>query len=466
MVRCLVRFYFSNVCTVGSRCSVVFAILAAGFSVPDAYAQQTEPDHAWSDWFSGELQLGLDLGRSARDGDIELDQVLRLKVDPPEHEKFHLRATLWTLEDLDGHESRSSIFRTLNDARDTSVQTRVMSLYLQIDDLGGDSALRLGRQRITEGIVYNRLDGLFYKWRNPIWSWYGFTGARASVYTNARKDLRSGGGISVRLPTKTRVAADLFYGDDDRKRFNTGATFTTISSVSVTQLFTNTHSAYGRATWNGNHFDELRFTAQGFFPGSEIVYSASYQKRFSAVAERVNEVNEFFHLLGEFNEFQDYSVRVDIPITKHFGLGAEAQVHDAENGNNSSFNRDFQRYGVSFDFFDIAGHYDTSLILDYWDADDGEGQWTVTGEVSREWEHTKAAVGVDYDRFEDRVTNFDPVLQDVFVVDTHEDIYSVYVRLKHDFNDNQTLRARAIFEDDDGPDSPYWYLRAEYTLRF
>ncbi len=465
------RFYVSNTCAVSYRCGVVLvsAILAAGFFVPDACAEETEtgPGHTWSDWFSGELRLGLDAGRSSRDGDIELDQVLRLNIDPPEHERIHLRTTLWTLEDLDGHEDPSSIFRTLNDSRDTAVQARVMSLYLQVDDIGGDSALRLGRQRITEGIVYNRVDGVFYKWRNPRWTLYGFAGARATVYTDAHKDLRSGGGVSVRLPTRTRLAVDLFYGDDESRRFNTTPIFSSITSVSVTQRFANTHSAYARGTWNGDDFDELRLAAQGFFPGSEIVYNVSYHNQLSAVAERVNEVNEFFHLLGEFNEFQDFSVVVDVPITEHFGVGAEAQFHDAENSGIATFNRDFQRYGVSLDFFEIAQHYDASLIFDYWDADDGEGQWTITGEVSREWERTKASIGVDYDRFEDRVTNYDPAATPpVFVVDTHDDIYSFYVRLKHDFNENHTVRARALFEDDSGPDSPYWYLRAEYTIRF
>lgn len=429
-------------------------------------AQESDPEPSWKEWFAGELQLGLDAARSSRDGDITLDQVLRLKIDPPKHERFHIRTTLWTIEDLDGREDPTSTLRRLNDASGSSVQARLLSLYLEVDDVGGDSTLRLGRQRITDGVVYNRIDGAYYKLRGARWEGYAFGGARASVYEDAHEDLATGAGLSVRLPTKTRVGVDFFYGADERRRLGSSDLETSITSVSLYQALTSRHSIFGRATWNATDIDELRFSVQGFFTESEIVYTLSYYNRLSTLTERATDVSDFYRVLGEFNQFQDVHALVDIPITKRFGLGLEAQVHDAENASLQSGNRDFQRYGMSLDFYDLRGHYDTSLILDYWNADFGEGQWTVTGEVSREWERTKTTLGIDYDRFEDRVTNFDPTLQSVLFVETHENIYSFYVKVEHEINERHRVRVRALFEDDDGPDSPYWRLRAEYTLSF
>ena len=450
-----------------SRRSVVaFVVLSAFCASNPAGGQETEPKSSWREWFAGELRLGLDAARSSRDGDITLDQVLRLKIDPPKHERFHIRTTLWTLEDLDGREDPTSTLRTLNDASSSSVNVRLLSLYLEVDDVGGDSTLRLGRQRITDGVVYNRIDGAYYKLRGARWEGYVFGGARASVYEDASEDLATGAGASVRLPTNTRVGVDYFYGEDERRRFGSNDVETSIASVSLRQALTKQHSAYGRATWHDTDLDELRFTLQGFFSEREIVYTVSYYKRLSTLSERVTDVSDFFRVLGEFNEFQDVHALVDIPITKRFGLGLEVQVHDAENAALESGNRDFQRYGVSLDMFDLAKHYDASVILEYWDADFGEGQWTVSGEVSREWEDTEVAVGIDYDRFQDRVTSFDPALQSVFLIETHENIYSVYLKVEHEINERHKVRVRAIFEDDDGPDSPYWRLRAEYTLRF
>ena len=446
--------------------AVVLVVLCACSSTSPADAQELEPDLSWRDWFSGELRLGLDTARSSRDGDIQMDQVLRLKIDPPEHERFHIRTTLWTIEDLDGREDPTSTLRTLNDASGSAVQARLLSLYLEVDDVGGDSTLRLGRQRIADGVVYNRIDGAYYKLRGGRWEGYVFGGARASVYEDASEDLATGAGASIRLPTKTRVGVDYFYGEDERRRFGSSDIETSITSVSLRQALTKQHSAYARATWHDTDLDELRFTAQGFFSKSEIVYTVSYYKRLSTLTERVSDVSDFFRVLGEFNEFQDFHALVDIPITNRFGLGLEVQVHDAENAALASGNRDFQRYGVSLDIFDLAKHYDASVILEYWDADFGEGQWTVSGEVSREWRDTEAAVGIDYDRFQDRVTSFDPALQSVLLVETHENIYSFYVKVGHEINERHKVRMRAIFEDDDGPDSPYWRLRAEYTLSF
>ena len=446
--------------------AIVFVFLCRLWYTGMIDAQESDPEPSWKEWFTGELQLGLDAARSSRDGDITLDQVLRLKIDPPKHERFHIRTTLWTIEDLDGREDPTSTLRRLNDASGSSVQARLLSLYLEVDDVGGDSTLRLGRQRITDGVVYNRIDGAYYKLRGARWEGYAFGGARASVYEDAHEDLATGAGLSVRLPTKTRVGVDFFYGADERRRLGSSDLETSITSVSLYQALTSRHSIFGRATWNATDIDELRFSVQGFFTESEIVYTLSYYNRLSTLTERATDVSDFYRVLGEFNQFQDVHALVDIPITKRFGLGLEAQVHDAENASLQSGNRDFQRYGMSLDFYDLRGHYDTSLILDYWNADFGEGQWTVTGEVSREWERTKTTLGIDYDRFEDRVTNFDPTLQSVLFVETHENIYSFYVKVEHEINEQHRVRVRALFEDDDGPDSPYWRLRAEYTLSF
>lgn len=445
---------------------ILLGIFAALVSAPNASAQDAEPDSSLRDWFSGELQLGVDTARSDSEGDIELEQVLRLKIDPPEHNRVHLRTTLWTIEDLDGSEDPTSTLRSISDASDSAVQTRLLSLYVEVDDIAGDSTLRIGRQRIVDGVVYNRIDGFYFGWRRARWQGYAFAGARASVYEDAHEDVSTGGGVSVRLHAKTRLNVDMFYGEDERRRFGTGQVETTLTSVSLRQVLGKQHSLSGRATWNDTKLDEVRVTAQGFFSGSEIVYSASYRKRLSTLSNRVTEVTQFTNVLGELNEFQDFLGTIDIPLSEKFSLGFDAQVHDAENTALASGNRDFQRAGASLDMFDLAGHYDASVILAFWNADQGEGQWTVTGEVSREWEGTEVTVGVDYDRFEDRISTFDPALQTVSFVEEHENIYSFYVDVKHEINEQHRIRVRAIFEHDDGPDSPYWRLRGDYTLRF
>ena len=434
---------------------------------PRSLAQDEEvADATVRDWFSGDLELGLDVARTSEDGDIELDQVLRLKMDPPKRERLHFQTTLWTIEDLDGPEESTSTLRTINDASDSSVQARLLSLYMEVDDLGGDSTLRLGRQRIVEGVVYNRIDGGFYKWRNRRWEVYGFGGARASIYEDAHGDYSVGAGASVRLPTKTRLGVDYFYGEDDRRTFEGDEVASSLTAFSVRQQLATNHSLYARATWFDTDLDEVRLSAQGLFSAQEIVYTLSYRNQLSPVADRVTDITEFYRVLGELNEYQDAQALLSIPVTKRFTLGLEGQVHEAENSSETTGNRDYFRVGTSFDFYKVLKHYDLSVYLNYWDSEFGEGQVTITGEVTREWAKVKATLGLDYDRFQDRLIEFDETAQEAFTVESREDIYSAYARVRYTINDQHALRFYTIFEEDDGPDSPYWRLRAEYVLSF
>jgi hypothetical protein len=57
-------------------------------------------------------------------------------------------------------------------------------------------------------------------------------------------------------------------------------------------------------------------------------------------------------------------------------------------------------------------------------------------------------------------------LFDEWAVETHENIYSVYMRGKWTLRENQDLNVGVTYETDDGPDSPYWRIKAQYAIRF
>ena len=52
------------------------------------------------------------------------------------------------------------------------------------------------------------------------------------------------------------------------------------------------------------------------------------------------------------------------------------------------------------------------------------------------------------------------------VVDTRENVYSIFTELEWRFREDQEVFAKVAFEEDDGPDSPYWRVRAGYRIRF
>ena len=58
------------------------------------------------------------------------------------------------------------------------------------------------------------------------------------------------------------------------------------------------------------------------------------------------------------------------------------------------------------------------------------------------------------------------LIADQWAVETHEDVHSVYSKLNWAFRDNQDVTLGVTYEEDDGPDSPYWRVRAGYVIRF
>ena len=448
-----------------AQMTLLCAVLS--FSMP--VWPQDEATDPLKDWVSGELELGLYAGRAEHDSDVEIDQFLRLNVDPPAYERLHVRSTLWFSEDLDGDESPSSPFRGLNDTSDAWVTTRVLSLYLEAESQEDDGRVRVGRQRIRDGVAYNRIDGLYLSTNQGTSRYYGFLGARASVYENSHDDVSAGVGGSWLVLPNTCASLDVFYGDDERRRFgavNDDSLQSTLTSLSIQHLLATQHHLFGRATWHESDLDEFRISAQGVVSDDDLFYTLSYRKRLSTLAERPADFPQFYYVVGELNGYEDVQSIVGVPVTERVEVGLEVQVHNADDSAVSTANRDYTRFGFSVDVREVATHYDVHVILELWDAAQGESEKTISGEVSRDWENTRVAIGVDYDRFQDRIIQYDPINQDDFIIESRDDIYALYLKVKYELTETQSVQVRASVEEDDTEDSPIFRLRAHYTVEF
>lgn len=471
----------------------------------DAATEEAEAKTS-TDWIDGRLDLGLDARRTDRDSDVELEQYLSVDIQPPKYEKLSIRGAVWTIEDVDGRESSTSILRGLNDASSGSARARLLYLYLEAEEVWGDSTLRLGRQRILESPIYNRIDGLYFKKRLSTWDWYAFGGARASVYNDVHNDHVLGGGLAWRGLPKTRIALDLFYGEENRDDqvyrsplsllFNAPYPRRIKSYVdsrqivlSVSHQVTPKHHLFGRYTWHDGESDELEMSATGVFSKRDVVYDLSYRKRLNLLADRTNDVTGYYRVLGALDEYDDLQGALHIPVAERYAVSFEVQWHDTSNDTNYG-NRDYDRYALVLSGEDLGPGLNAEVALELWDVSDGESTWAITGEVSKEWERLELALGADYERFEDRIIlhrpevlsfskllnflnpalfpRYNPLVPflDRRVLDYHENIYSFYLRADYDLTDRQALWAELSFEEDDGPDSPYWRLQAEYSIRF
>lgn len=498
----------------GHRAAYRFALWAACMMLhavsfaQEETAEVKEPEPKYP-WLSGTFESNLWLERTDRDGNILLDQILRLNIDPPQKERFHLRTGIWAIEDIDGHEDTTSTLAGLHNTYEASVQVRLLHLYAEWDDVWGESTLRVGRQRVLENPVYPRIDGLYFSRHEPRWDWYVFGGARASLYESSYDDATLGGGVTWHATARTRLSIDAFYGEEDRRRGEEVYRGPIVNflrlpfprrvrreidsrmfAATINHQWRPSHYAFGRYTVYDGESDEFLLTATGVFIESEIAYDVTFRRRENTLGDRVNELTGFFRVIGEQNEFNEVFATVHLPLFEKWTTSLDAQFRQTESDDPETANRDFQRYAVTFSGENVWRGIDPSLNLEYWDVSGGESSFAVTGDLTKAWGDWEATVGADFARWEDRIVEYRPLAYagtravgrglpfvrrfasliagffDTEVVETHENIYSVFGEVDYAIDDAQSVRGRIVWEEDDGPDSPYWSARLTYRVRF
>ncbi len=439
--------------------------------------------------------------------DMDLEQTLSLDVRPGNSDRLHLRGLLWTQEDLDGKEPDDSSLRSINDSYDSDVRARLLNLYAEVKDVWGKSVLRLGRQQILDGVACNRIDGLYFSQQHDLWDWYAFAGARASVYEDTHEDLAMGGGMNFRPWATTRLGMDLFWGQDHQQewvsfiapawqaihlydmRKETSQIENTRLSFSLSQDLWKNATAYGRITTVDGQGDELLLDLTGIADCWGLSYELRYRRQLNSIGERVSDLTGFSEILGTYEKYDDYLLVLTKEFCKKASLSLEAELHNASEDNWETRNRDYKRLALVGRVQDIMPGLDTELSLERYHVKGGEGTWAVTGEVAKNWKTLKLSLGADFQRYEDRIAVYDSLpdtlsqLSALFIpglpasgirtpwgglwsIDSHENVHSLYSKLRWTVCANQELTASIRYEQDDSPESPYWRLRAGYMVRF
>lgn len=475
---------------------------------PDGESAEAEAP-APTRWVRGEFDAGFD-GVWADGSDLNLNQSLRLRVDPPQWDSVRFRGAVWAHQDLDSDESRNSVLRDVNDAWDSDFRVRVLTLYAEVDDLLGSSTLRIGRQRILEGAAFNRIDGAYFKQRHARWDWYVFGGVRASLYDDDWDDPVYGGGASVQMANTTRVALDAYYAEEHRDesdvvyRWRPFDLFRrpyprrvredigdNVYALSVWQDITANIRLFGRFTLHDGDGDELLLDLTGYAPSWDLSYQLTYRRQMDTIEDRVNDLTGFYRILGPFDEYDNVLAAVHKSLTDKLVLSLEIEAHDSRSDTTAfGTNRDYIRYAGILSATNLIPDTESTLALERWAVSGEEETWAITGEFTKHWGRLSTTLGADYQRYEDELvryspypfwtnraivaavpglfTNYTPLvyLTDTWRVTTREDIYSVYTQFKYAVTENQDVRARVRYEEDEGPESPYWRVQADYAIRF
>jgi hypothetical protein len=471
--------------------------------------EEAESAPALENRVDGFFRSGFDGVWSDDGSDLDLNQSLGLDIRPGKTERVRLRGLVSLQEDLDGSTSDHGALRGINDSYESDLRARLLHLYVQVDELWGKSTLRVGRQRIMHGAAYNRIDGVYFSKKNPKWDWYAFAGLRASVYKDSHNDLAIGGGAAYRPGSTTRIALDTFYGEDHRENWDrvrvpafsqTGTSYfprkvdqdahDNLIALSLWQDITPNLAAFARFTWNGDQGDELLVDFNGYVPAWDLAYEFRYRRQLDSIGERVNDLTGYYRVLGVYSEYDDYLFIVEKGFGKKLALSLEAEIHDAQHDQWFSGNRDYQRLALVASVEDLCPSVDAQVALERWRVKNGESTWALTGEVTKSWKRASLSIGMDYERYEDRISDYDnsfntitqiaytlapasvpqwmgtPLFGGLWSVETHENIYSVYAKARVSLAKNQELTARIRYETDDRPEAPYWRFRAGYLVRF
>jgi hypothetical protein len=514
---------------VGTRmlaCALVFAVLnvqAEEVEAKDAAktdpaatstpaADETSGDAAKPDdskvRVKGTFESNASLDRANGESDFDLDQYLRLRMTFPSHPNLRLNAGLWMSEDLDSDEDRDSVLRGIDDAYGADVRARLLELNVQFDNVFGNSTVKIGRQRILEGVAYNRIDGLYIKQFHPAWDWYAFAGVRASLYEDTHNDATVGGGISWQFHDRTRFAVDAYYAEDDHDNgevTHRGPIASwlgwwyprdideelddTVVAFSVWHTLTENTRLFGQFSMFDGDGDELTLNVTGLVPKWDLTYDVGYKRRISRADDRVDDFTSFYRILGSYEEYDDFLISVYKPLSRKLTLSLQTQVHNSHEENPYTGNWDFERYSLTLAATEICKGTNASVSLGYWDADNEE-HWVVTGEATKKWQRFELTVGAGYEAYEDEFIEYNPIplyshllLQDVLPgffggtsplvrfldeesVSKRSDIHSIYSKFKWIVKDNQDVTARVSYEEDDSGESPYWRMRLGYAIRF
>lgn len=462
-----------------------------------------------SRWIHGTYETGIETVWNDSESDLELHQNIRVNADPPSIPKLHLHGSMWTTEDLDGDESSNSSLYGIDDTYDGDIRARLLELYAQIDDIFEGATLRIGRQRILDGPLPNRIDGVYFNWNKDRWDVYAYGGARASIYDSDENDLALGAGATYRLTRTTRVGFDAFYGNERRKdddvysvslrsrllygnsgRSSAAELDNHLFAVSLYQSFAQNHWLSARIKFQEGGADEMALDLSGYFERADLTYLISYHNQLDRVEDRINQLTGYYRVLGAQERYHHLHVDLSRPLTAKLTLGLQSDWHLASNESVYTANRDYFRVATMLSGKDLYKGIGFSLALEHWNATGDDRFWLVTGEVGRKWSKFDLALGADYEQYRDEVVDYNSwpnrlniasfllipgisphfspgvLATDTQTVVTRENIYSVYLRFKYDINDTQRLKTRVTFEEDDGPDSPYWRVQASYEIDF
>jgi hypothetical protein len=307
----------------------------------------------------------------------------------------------------------------------------------------------------------------------------------------------------------TRVALDAYYGNEDRAnrdevvpgilprvlgysypRRVKGDVSDDLIALSIWQQITPNLRAFGKFSLHNGESNEFILNLTGYVPSWNLSYDATYRRQLDTIEDRVSDLMGFYRILGPYDAYDSILLAAHKPLTEKIVLSLEAERHNSRGDDEYTANRDYTRYAAILAADKLVCDMGATISLARWDADRGEGSWVVTGEVTKKWGSVKLSLGADYQQYKDVYVNYNPDflwgrkiasrvipgfysdymplvnIYDTGRVASLNDVRTLYAKLKWAMCAGQDLTTQVSYEEDNGPESPYWRARVTYEIQF
>jgi hypothetical protein len=352
---------------------------------------------------------------------------------------------------------------------DTSRQdeVRVLQLYVEAHDQKNKMALRVGRQYvdIADYIQMDGVQGMVFE--NQKLGGRVFLGKPVSYYSSTSKDSFAGASLVGRPWEGSRSRVTYARYKDDNASASDDHYFLDVRQQVLEEVRTRAYLSVMNEDVRMGGLDLYYMSL------SEKVFDAELGvRRWGEYDARTRVYSPLVQALGDQNPYTTGYGRFTAELLSwlYFSPGAYLRYPDESN----ETNRGYERYDVNL-IFEPLDALNASIALEYWDVEDDDRFFGVTGDIRyrhrKVWEASLGAAYLDYTyfQFSDFSISADGGSVVVGSDGTRTEVspyaFTYFLRGKWNITKNTRLRLSGEIEDDSDEDDLGYRVRTSFEVR-
>jgi len=362
-------------------------------------------------------------------------------------------------EDIDGRSSRgrSSVFDSITDSYNNSVNGRLYHAYLDVHRLPALEFVRAGRQPIHDTPVFAYLDGgrleTVELWDQKL-QVGGYGGSPVHLFeSSAEGDVLVGSYLQARPWKGGRARVDWMHARD---RTTLGVESNDLFGAALWQNLGESVQLHGNYTFLEDKSRD--FTVRGTYqePEWDFRLQGSYHELLEPQRDLALELDPYFLVLQEHSPFRQTRWLASKGFGEHFVVDGGFDIRRLKDSSDEgTFNREFERYFLTPSVHDLLFKgLSFSVTGELWDSN-GRDIASAGADLSCEFNKTlRTSIGTNYSLYK----------YDYFLDRERDRVQSYYVKFVCKLTEHWRSDLDYQFEDDEFDE--YHVLRVGLTLSF